>query len=146
MKEVILTSEGYERLKQEIEELWDRVWRARARPSAGGVRSRSTRPTRSKPGSPVCPACKHHVRFEAADKNALEKSSALRVEGQIRHPPDGDPWEYSVVLTIRNDRGEEIARQVVGVGALRANEQRTFTLDVEMFAPKGAKVTPGSRH
>lgn len=94
----------------------------------------------------VCPSCKHHVRFEATDKNALDKSSALRVEGQIRHPPDGDPWEYSVVLTIRNDRGEEIARQVVGVGALRANEQRTFTLDVEMFAPKGAKAIPGSRH
>jgi len=94
----------------------------------------------------VCPSCKHHVRFEAAGQHALEKSSALRVEGVIRHPPDGAPWEYSVVLTIRNDRGEEVARQVVGVGALRADEQRTFTLDVEMFAPTGAKPTGGSRH
>ena len=94
----------------------------------------------------VCPSCKHHVRFEAADTHALEKSSALRVEGAIRHPSDGEAWEYSVVLTIRNDRNEEVARQVVGVGALRPNELRTFTLDVEMFAPKGAKIGVGSRH
>jgi hypothetical protein len=32
---------------------------------------------------------------------------------------------------------------VVGVGALRGNEQRTFTLDVEMFTPAGVKL-PGS--
>ena len=88
----------------------------------------------------VCPSCKHHVRFEAADQRTLEKSSALRVEGVIRHPPDGAPWEYAVVLTIRNDRGEEIARQVVGVGALRADEQRTFTLQVEMTEATGSKA------
>ena len=40
-----------------------------------------------------------------------------------------------MVLSIRNDRGEEIARQVVGVGALRANEERTFTVAVEVFRP-----------
>ncbi|HVR81142.1 MAG TPA: hypothetical protein VHF02_03510 [Luteimonas sp.] len=95
----------------------------------------------------VCPSCKHHLRFETIAQRALESSSALRVEGTIRHPSDGQPWEYSVVLTIRNDRGEEVARQVVGVGGLRANEQRTFTLDVEMFTPAGAKLTgAGSRH
>lgn len=91
----------------------------------------------------VCPSCRHHLRFESTAQRALESSSALRVEGTIRHPPDGQPWEYSVVLTIRNDRGEEVARQVVGVGALRGNEQRTFTLDVEMFTPAGTKP-PGS--
>lgn len=95
----------------------------------------------------VCPSCKHHLRFEAAGQRTLESSSALHVEGTIRHPSDGQPWEYSVVLTIRNDRGEEVARQVVGVGGLRANEQRTFTLEVEMFAPAGAKLGGnGSRH
>jgi len=36
------------------------------------------------------------------------------------------------VLTIRNERGEEIARRVVGVGAVQPQEQRTFTLNVEM--------------
>lgn len=91
----------------------------------------------------VCPSCKHHLRFEAAADRTLESSSALRVEGTIRHPSGDQAWEYSVVLTIRNDRGEEVARQVVGVGALRGNEQRTFTLDVEMFTPAGTKL-PGS--
>lgn len=95
----------------------------------------------------ICPSCRHHLRFEPAGQAGLETSSALRVEGTIRHPPDGPPWEYSVVLTIRNDRGEEIARQVIGVGALRADEQRTFTLDVEMFAPTGSKPPgTGNRH
>jgi hypothetical protein len=95
----------------------------------------------------VCPSCKHHLRFEPSSARTLESSSALRVEGTIRHPPDGEPWEYSVVLTIRNDRGEEVARQVVGVGALRGNEQRTFTLDVEMFTPAGVKLPGGGiRH
>ena len=37
-----------------------------------------------------------------------------------------------MVLTIRNERGEEIARRLVGVGALQPDEQRTFTLSVEM--------------
>jgi len=59
------------------------------------------------------------------------------VEGSIRHPAAGEPWEYTVTLTIRNDRGEEIARQVVGVGALQPQEERGFTLEVEMFAPDG---------
>jgi hypothetical protein len=44
-----------------------------------------------------------------------------------------------VVLAIRNERGEEISRQVVGVGALRGAESRTFTLSVEVMTP-GAKA------
>ena len=39
------------------------------------------------------------------------------------------------MLSIRNDRGEEVVRQVVGVGALQPSEQRTFTLAVDVFAP-----------
>jgi len=60
----------------------------------------------------------------------------LRIEGTIRHPAGGEPWEYTVVVTIRNDRGEEIARKLVGVGALSPNEQRSFTLSVEAVAAK----------
>lgn len=66
--------------------------------------------------------------------------SPLRVEGTIRHPEGGEAWEYSVLLTIRNDRGEEIARQVVGVGALQPGDGRTFTLAVEIFAPGDARA------
>lgn len=39
-----------------------------------------------------------------------------------------------MVLSIRNDRGEEITRQVIGVGALHPDESRSFNLSVEMFA------------
>jgi hypothetical protein len=88
--------------------------------------------------SSVCPACRHHLRFEpGAAQRAQAGISALRVEGTVKHPNTGGSWEYSVVLTIKNDRGEEIARQVVGVGALQSAEQRTFTLSVEVFKPAG---------
>lgn len=39
------------------------------------------------------------------------------------------------MVSIRNDRGEEVTRQVVGVGALQPGEGRTFTFAVEVFAP-----------
>jgi len=88
----------------------------------------------------VCPACQHHLRFNpAAVERARPSFSPLRIEGTIRHPAVGESWEYSVMLSIRNDRDEEIARQVVGVGALHAAEQRTFTLAVEVFTPADAK-------
>lgn len=88
--------------------------------------------------SSVCPQCKHHVRFDAnVAKRSLEATSALRVEGTIRHPADGEAWEYSMVLSIRNDRGEEIDRKLVGVGAMRPGEQRTFALSVEIYAGSG---------
>ena len=37
-----------------------------------------------------------------------------------------------MVLTIRDQHGKEIARRLVGVGALHPGEQRAFTLNVEM--------------
>ena len=89
----------------------------------------------------VCPACRHHLRFaeSAADtlNVAAQAVTPLRVEGQLRNPPDGGTWEYSMVLTIRNERGEEIARRLVGVGAMPPEETRTFTLSVEM-TPTGS--------
>jgi hypothetical protein len=83
------------------------------------------------------------LRFDpGAAARAVPNLTPLRVEGTIRHPPVGEPWEYSVMLSIRNDRGEEIARQVVDVGALHPSEQRTFTLAVEVFTPSESNV-PG---
>ena len=61
----------------------------------------------------------------------------MRVEGTLEHPAQGSDWEYSVVLTIRNERGEELARQVVGVGALRTSESRSFSLSVDVLTPGG---------
>jgi hypothetical protein len=85
----------------------------------------------------ICPACDHHLRFDPSprSKRSIPTLTPLKVEGTIAHPPSGEAWEYSVVVSIRNDRGEEIARQVIGVGALPPSEQRTFSLSVEVFAP-----------
>jgi len=86
----------------------------------------------------VCPSCRHHLRFDpAAAKAPAQTETALAIEGTIRHPAGAEPWEYAVVVAIRNDRGEEVARQVVGVGALQPAEERTFSLAVEVFVPGG---------
>ena len=81
----------------------------------------------------VCPACGHYLRYEGRANAAAPEPALtpLRIEGSIRHPPDGEPWEYTVVVVIRNDRGQEIARKLIGVGSMSPNEQRTFTLLVE---------------
>ena len=62
-------------------------------------------------------------------------------------PADGEPWEYTVVVSIRNDRGVEIARKLIGVGAMNPNEQRTFTLSVEaVSATAKGHGKDGTRH
>ena len=89
----------------------------------------------------ICPGCLHHLRFDQeAAKRQVAATSALRVEGVIRHPPLEEPWEYFVVISVRNDRGEEVTRQVVSVGALQSAEKRTFTLSVDMMLPQQAPV------
>ena len=89
----------------------------------------------------VCPACRHHLRFdEAAIAGTRTTISPLHVEGTISPPPGDAAWEYSMVLSIKNERGEEVTRQVIGVGALYADEQRTFSLAVEMTEATGAKA------
>jgi hypothetical protein len=90
--------------------------------------------------SSVCPACQHHLRFDPkaiVERRLQPAFSALRVEGAFKHPAGGEPWEYSVVVSIRNDRGEELARKVVGVGALSPNEGRTVTMSVDVFTASG---------
>ncbi|MEJ0008003.1 MAG: hypothetical protein WDM77_16965 [Steroidobacteraceae bacterium] len=95
----------------------------------------------------VCPGCLHHLRFDPAAQRMLPAATPLRVEGTIRHPPDGGTWEYSIVLAVRNERGEELTRQVVGVGALAPTDVRSFSLSVELFAPQmlGREVRSDSR-
>ena len=44
------------------------------------------------------------------------------------------------MISITNDRGEEVTRQIVGVGALQPGEQRKFTFAVEVFTPAGAVI------
>jgi len=91
--------------------------------------------------APVCPQCRHHLRFVSTGVASPKPDgfTALKVEGTLEHPQNGADWEYSVVLSIRNERGEEVSRQVVGVGALRQAESRTFTLAVEVLTPGGKR-------
>src|SRR5579864_6834143 len=85
----------------------------------------------------ICPGCLHHLRFDSeAARRQVAATSALQGEGMIRHPSLEEPWEYFVVIAIRNDGGEEVARQVVNVGALQGTEKRTFTLSVEVLPPQ----------
>jgi len=96
----------------------------------------------------VCPACGHYLRYGARPEALQEPVvTPLRVEGCIRHPVGGEPWEYTVVVSIWNDRGEEIARKLIGVGAMNPDEQRTFTLSVEAVSAKAkGPGRAGTRH
>jgi hypothetical protein len=90
----------------------------------------------------VCPQCKHHVRFAGAGGAgaALEPGetlTALKIEGSIRQPNDVAAWEYSVVVSIKNEQGKEIARKLIGVGAMAPDELRTFNLSVEVVPRQG---------
>jgi len=90
----------------------------------------------------VCPGCHHHLRFDSTSARGQAVDTALRVDGVLRHPANGETWEYSLVLAIRNARGEEISRQVVGVGALQPADERTFSLAVEVFKPAVTAARP----
>ena len=83
----------------------------------------------------ACPSCRKHLRFAPGAEALLPTATPLRVEAAIRHPSTGQALEYAVIVTITNDRGEEVVRQLVGVGAMQPGELRTFTCAVEVFAP-----------
>lgn len=90
----------------------------------------------------VCPSCRHHLRFGAGPAAGEAQAAAvtpLRVEGSFRNTESG-AWEYSMVLTIRNERGDEIARRLVGVGAIQPDELRAFTLSIEMTPAAGRRT------
>lgn len=84
----------------------------------------------------VCPACQHHLRFEARPSGPPAAGEvALRVTGQFRRGPADGRGEYSVVVIIRDAGGQEIARKVVGVGGLAPGEERGVELSVELSPP-----------
>ena len=86
----------------------------------------------------VCPACRGHLRYdEASMQREKTRVVPLHIEGTLAAPNGDTPFEYSMVLSIRNERGEEVNRQVIGVGALYPDDQRSFTLEVEMTEASG---------
>jgi uncharacterized paraquat-inducible protein A len=83
----------------------------------------------------VCPGCQHHLQFNPGQQavRTVASFTALKVAGTVRHPQNEAPWEYSLVISLRNERGEEINRQVIGVGALQSGDERTVALTMEVF-------------
>jgi hypothetical protein len=88
----------------------------------------------------ICPGCQHHLRFNAATAAEPETAgfTAMKVQGSITQPAAspqsaGEQCEYCVVVSITNDRGEKIARNVVGVGALQPGERHHYSFSVEMM-------------
>jgi hypothetical protein len=87
----------------------------------------------------VCPACRHHLRFENRRGEEVRPASqvALKISGEFaRMGPD--PGEYHVVVVIRDAGGAELARKVIGVGGLAPGEERKVELSVEIFDPSAS--------
>jgi hypothetical protein len=92
----------------------------------------------------TCPACKHFLRYEGA-KGVIKAPPAtepLRVEATVRQPVGGKGCEYSLIVTVRNDRGEELTRQVIAVGGIKPAESRIFTVVVESYSTETASMAP----
>ena len=87
----------------------------------------------------VCPKCSHHLRFDSEAQKGVAARSAFKVEGKVQHPANQDPWEYTVVISVKNEKGEEVARNVVNVGALQGSESRSFALSVDVTPARARK-------
>ena len=92
----------------------------------------------------VCPGCKHHLRFSngGAQVVAPEGYHSLNFDSTIRHTVPDEACEYCVVITVRSDRGEQVTRQVVGVGALQPGETRAVSVTVEMLPQRQPAAVP----
>jgi hypothetical protein len=89
----------------------------------------------------VCPGCQHHLRFNTGSaEQQVVALSAMRIEGSIRHATRDEQCEYCVVVSITNEKGEKVTRQVVGVGALQAGEQHKYSFSVELMPVRGPKA------
>jgi hypothetical protein len=87
----------------------------------------------------ICPGCQHHLRFAtgaARQEPKVVSEPAVRIEGSIQHKRD-EPCEYCVVVSVTNERGEKITRQVVGVGALQPGERHRYAFSVELVPVRG---------
>ncbi len=86
-----------------------------------------------------CPQCQKHLRVDpdASSPQPLP-TSPFRVEGTIR-APDGETWEYNLLVIIRDANGQELSRQLVAVGAMPPGDARTFTLSVDVTALRGRR-------
>jgi hypothetical protein len=86
----------------------------------------------------VCPGCRHHLRFDKDQRpgGVPATRTAWQVEGTLDAQRMDSTTEYSILVVVRNERNEEVARQVVNVGSLQGVERRTFTLSIETAEQK----------
>jgi hypothetical protein len=87
-----------------------------------------------------CPGCQHHLRFNTVGSTEPQAQTvpAMRIEGSIHHPVRDEQCEYCVVVALSNERGEKLARHVVGVGALQPGEKHKYSFSVELMPVRGA--------
>jgi hypothetical protein len=83
----------------------------------------------------ICPKCNHHLRFDPQARKLTASRTAFRFDGKVPAPARGQAAEYCIVITVKNEKGAEVAREIVSVGALQGTEFRTMTLTVEMTTP-----------
>nr|PZN68484.1 MAG: hypothetical protein DIU62_04850 [Pseudomonadota bacterium] len=95
----------------------------------------------------VCPGCKHHLRFDkdARPGGVAATRTAWQVEGTLDAERMDAATEFTILITVRNERNEEVARRVVNVGALQGVERRTFTLSIETSEPRPVSPLSGLR-
>jgi hypothetical protein len=89
----------------------------------------------------ICPGCKHHLRFDkdASASATAAMRTAWQVEGTLDAQRMDAASEYCIVVTVRNERNEEVARHVVNVGTLQGAERRTFSLSIDVSDAKSSQ-------
>jgi hypothetical protein len=94
----------------------------------------------------VCPACHHHLRF-GADRGAgrARTETLFRIEGVVRPPDAGDAWEYDVVVALYDEKGVELAREVVHVGALRSPATRKCVVSIDAYSASASTTAERPR-
>jgi hypothetical protein len=81
------------------------------------------------------------LRFNAGNVEPESRGvPAMRIEGTIHHPVRDEQCEYCVVVSITNERGEKVARQVVGVGALQPGERHKYSFSIDLIPARGMGV------
>ena len=82
----------------------------------------------------VCPGCRGHLRLDKP--GAPVAKAAWQIDGTFKAEQPGEVMEYSMVVSVRDENNEEIARHVVNVGSLEGAQRRTFTLSIETSSNK----------
>jgi len=92
----------------------------------------------------VCPGCNGHLKFGPATGAVAgvltpATHTPFKIEGSFDNSASATPREYTVVVSIRNGRGEVLEKRVIGVGVVGPNDSRAITLSVDMQANPGTR-------